>query len=63
MSKKHSDKNSKGSVGKMYKHLQNQLKKGIKVEMEHTNDESIAKEISMDHLFEDPNYYTKLKKV
>ena len=38
-------------------------KKGVKVEMEHTNDESIAKEISMDHLFEDPNYYTKLKKV
>jgi hypothetical protein len=63
LSKKHSDKNSKGSFGKMYKHLQNQLKKGVKVEMEHTNDESIAKEISMDHLFEDPNYYTKLKKV
>lgn len=43
--------------------LKNQLKKGIKVEMEHTKDEVIAKEIAMDHLFEDPNYYTKLDKV
>ena len=43
--------------------LKSQLKKGIKVEMEHTNDVSRAKEIAMDHLKEDPNYYTKLKKI
>lgn len=37
-----------------------QLRKGIKVEMEHTNDSSIAREIAMDHLVEDPRYYDKL---
>lgn len=40
-----------------------QLRKGIKVEMEHTTDPKIAKEIAMDHLWEDPNYYTKLNKM
>jgi hypothetical protein len=28
--------------------------------MEHTDDEEIAREIAMDHLTEDPKYYTKL---
>lgn len=45
------------------KELKKQLKKGIKVEMEHTNDESKAKEIAMDHLSEDPEYYSKLQKI
>jgi hypothetical protein len=40
-----------------------QLKIGIKVEMEHTKDPDIAKEIAKDHLSEDPNYYKKLKKI
>lgn len=40
----------------------NQLKMGIKVEMEHTNDINIAKEIALDHLKEDPEYYSKLVK-
>lgn len=40
-----------------------QLKSGIKVEMEHTKDPDIAKEIAKDHLSEDPNYYKKLKKI
>jgi hypothetical protein len=40
-----------------------QLKMGIKIEKEHTRDENTAKEIAMDHLWEDPKYYTKLKKV
>jgi len=40
-----------------------QLEKGIKVEMEHTTDRQIAKEIAMDHLWEDPMYYTKLNKM
>ena len=39
------------------------LKKGIEVESEHTNDPSIAKEIAMGHLWEDPYYYDKLEKV
>ena len=34
-----------------------QLAKGIKVEMEHTDDPLIAIEIAMDHLTEDPEYY------
>jgi hypothetical protein len=37
-----------------------QLSIGIQIEMEHTNDPDIAKEIAMDHLTEDPKYYTKL---
>lgn len=40
-----------------------QLVMGQKVEMEHTRDPEIATEISMDHLTEDPRYYTKLKKM
>jgi hypothetical protein len=40
-----------------------QLRMGIDVEMEHTKDRSIAREIAMDHLKEDPRYYTKLKKI
>jgi hypothetical protein len=39
-----------------------QLGMGIKVEMEHTKDPAIAKEIAKDHLSEDPEYYTKLQK-
>jgi len=39
------------------------LAKGIKVELEHTDDEDLAQEITMDHLTEDPNYYDKLEKV
>jgi len=43
-------------------HLNDQLKKGIKIEHEHTKDNVTAKKIAMDHLFEDPDYYTKLEK-
>lgn len=39
------------------------LKDGIKIEMEHTKDPSIAREIAMDHLVEDPKYYEKLKEM
>jgi len=44
-------------------HIKTQMKKGIKVEMEHTDDEKVAREVAMDHLMEDPNYYDKLEKV
>jgi hypothetical protein len=37
-----------------------QLRIGTKHEKEHTHDESIAREIAMDHLTEDPDYYNKL---
>jgi len=56
-------KQSPERIAKMLMHLTQQLVKGIKVEMEHTEDVEIAKEIAMDHLAEDPNYYTKLKKI
>jgi hypothetical protein len=42
--------------------LKKQLEQGIKVEMEHTTDKNIAKEIAMDHLWENPMYYSKLVK-
>lgn len=42
---------------------QKQLAKGMKVEMEHTDDEDLAREIAMDHLTEDPHYYTKLETI
>ena len=43
--------------------IEAELAKGIKVEMEHTNEESYAHEIAMDHLIEDPKYYTNLSKI
>lgn len=43
-------------------HLESQLKKGIKVEQEHTKNLRTAEKIALDHLKEDPDYYTKLKK-
>ena len=39
-----------------------QLKAGIKVEMEHTDDSRVAAKIAKDHLGEDPKYYDKLVK-
>lgn len=35
-----------------------QIKKGLTVEMEHTDDPMVAIEIVLDHLSEDPEYYT-----
>ena len=40
-----------------------QLKMGIKVEMEHTSDPLIAKRIALDHLTEIKDYYTRLAKM
>lgn len=36
---------------------------GVNAEMEHTTEISIAIEIAMDHIYEDLNYYNKLKKI
>jgi hypothetical protein len=40
-----------------------QLSMGIKIELEHTDDEDLAREIAMDHLAEIPDYYTRLKRM
>ena len=40
--------------------IQSQLKKGIKVEMEHTSHFKVAKEIALDHLGERLDYYEKI---
>jgi hypothetical protein len=45
-----------------FSELQNELEKGAKVEHEHTDSEEHAKRVAMDHLVEDPKYYTKLSK-
>ena len=39
------------------------IKQGIKVELEHTSDKSMAREIASDHLTEDKDYYKKLKEM
>lgn len=40
----------------------NELKKGIKHELEHTTNKELAKIIAIDHLKQIPNYYTLLSK-
>jgi len=42
--------------------IRKQLQKGIRVEKEHTSHPSVAKEIALDHLQEEPDYYDRLKK-
>ena len=39
-----------------------QLKMGIRVETEHTDSKTLAKQIAKAHLMEDKKYYTKLRK-
>ncbi len=39
-----------------------ELKMGIRHEMEHTIDPDIAKEIALDHLAENPKYYSDMKR-
>ncbi len=48
--------------GVPYNDLANQLRKGIKIEQEHTGDLNLAKEIALDHLDEFPDYYDRLEK-
>lgn len=40
-----------------------ELAQGVKVEKEHTTKTSKAREIALDHLWERPDYYTRLKKM
>jgi hypothetical protein len=43
--------------------IQKQLKMGIKIEKEHTNNKEEAEGIALQHLAEKPDYYSRLKKV
>ena len=60
--KKHKDKLKGGLAdNKQPKDFsQKELKRGVKVEKEHTTDKDTATEIAMDHLSEDTEYYRKL---
>lgn len=40
-----------------------QLEMGAKVEREHTQDAATAQKIAMDHVYEDPKYYSKLARM
>jgi len=40
-----------------------QLRRGTKVELEHTKSRRVAERIAMDHLTEDPRYYVKLARM
>ena len=59
------DKLTLPEIAKMHnvklKTLKKEFLKGVKVESEHTKDKEKMKEIAMDHLVEDPKYYTKIK--
>lgn len=44
------------------KYISSELKKGISHELEHIKNKSIAREISKDHLEENPKYYSLLAK-
>lgn len=61
------DKKSISGIARKHKskleYLYKQLREGIKVEMEHTNDKKIAEKIALDHLDEMPDYYVRLKKM
>ena len=58
---------SVASLAKKYKTTQEavqaELRRGIQVEMEHTKDPQVAREIALDHLGEDLDYYKKLSKI
>jgi len=40
-----------------------EFQKGVNIEMEHTSEMMVAVEIALDHLYEDPKYYSKLKTI
>jgi len=45
------------------KKVKDAIIQGTKIEMEHTDNKQVAKKIAMDHLYEDLEYYNKLKKI
>ncbi len=42
--------------------IMSQLEIGVRIEGEHTGDARLAREIALDHLLEDPRYYSKLSR-
>jgi hypothetical protein len=44
-----------------YKTIRNEFIKGIFVEREHTSDWGMSAHVSMQHIFENPQYYTILQ--
>ena len=61
-----SDQKLEGGIGDETKPSDvkpDQLKQGRTVEKEHTEDKGEAEEIALDHLTEDPEYYSKLKEM
>ncbi len=42
-------------------YLQPEFERGAKHELEHTADKKVAEQIALDHLFENPRYYTMLE--
>ena len=61
IAKKHDAKNYY-HIDDMVKSLKKQVEMGLPIEMDHTDSKEKALEIVYDHLWEDPKYYTKLKK-
>ena len=55
------DETSKEKIEKIYQDLKKQFNMGVKVEKEHKSGD--PKLIALDHLSEDPKYYSKLKKI
>ena len=43
--------------------IKSELEKGKTIETEHTFSREAAEEIAMDHIYEDPRYYSKLEKI
>lgn len=60
-----SDKLSVNDIAKKHKisvdDIIDEISMGIKIEMEHTNDKKMAREIAMDHISEFPKYYSDPK--
>ena len=61
IAKKH-DAKSYYHIDDMVKSLKKQVEMGLPIEMDHTDSKEKALEIVYDHLWEDPKYYSKLKK-
>jgi hypothetical protein len=61
------DKMSVGDIAKKFnvsvEKIKAQIKKGIEIEKEHTNDKEKATEIAMDHVTEFPDYYDRIEKM
>jgi len=62
LAKKH-DQKGYYALEDMVDFLTRQLAEGIYIELEHSKDPQKAREIAMDHLTEDPNYYIRIKKI